>query len=201
MSASEAGTFGSKGAMRAAISAARARLTSDQRLDRSAAIAARVAGLDAFVRAGIVGLYAPLGAEVDTFGIARRALAAGKLLAWPRVLPHRRPLAFAACLPEALVSGPLGAREPPPGATAIALESIDCLLVPGVAFDARGGRLGRGGGHYDATLAALPAGRSRIGLAFEVQLVPEVPREPHDALLDAVVTELRVFVATPEPSH
>jgi 5-formyltetrahydrofolate cyclo-ligase len=71
------------------------------------------------------------------------------------------------------------------------------VLVPGVAFDARGRRLGRGRGHYDATLAGLPASARRVGLAFELQIVSAVPQEPHDALLDTIVTEARVLVPLP----
>jgi 5-formyltetrahydrofolate cyclo-ligase len=71
-------------------------------------------------------------------------------------------------------------------------SEIDCVVVPGVAFSPEGWRLGRGGGYYDATLAALPRAL-RVGVAFEVQLVPTVPREPHDVALDAVVTESRLL--------
>ena len=74
----------------------------------------------------------------------------------------------------------------------MALADLDLVLVPGVAFDGAGRRLGRGAGHYDATLAALgPRGRA-VGLAFEAQLLAEVPCEAHDAHLDALVTEARV---------
>ncbi len=73
------------------------------------------------------------------------------------------------------------------------LPSIDLIAVPGVAFDASGRRLGRGGGYYDATLAQLPAGAVRVGLAFEVQIVPSVPDEQHDATLDTVVTERMIY--------
>jgi 5-formyltetrahydrofolate cyclo-ligase len=67
------------------------------------------------------------------------------------------------------------------------------VVVPGVAFSQDGHRLGRGGGHYDATLAQMPRA-VRLGVAFEAQLVAELPREPHDAPLDAVVTESRVLL-------
>jgi 5-formyltetrahydrofolate cyclo-ligase len=100
---------------------------------------------------------------------------------------------FAACAPGEMVPGPIGAPEPPTWARSVPAESIDLFLVPGLAFDAAGGRLGRGGGHYDATLAAMPLRAPRIGLAFEAQIVPEVPREAHDVALDAVVTEDRVL--------
>jgi len=69
-------------------------------------------------------------------------------------------------------------------------------LLAAVAFDADGHRLGRGGGYYDATLAALPHAR-RVGLAFDLQLVPAVPCQPHDAAVDAVVTELRTLEPRP----
>lgn len=182
-----------KRALRAEVSEARLRLSAQDRAERSRRVADRVATLEAFARARILALYSSLGAEVDTSGIARRALEAGKVLAWPRVDPGARALEFASCLPEALVPGPLGSREPPGEADRVELGRIDCILVPGVAFDARGRRLGRGRGHYDATLAALPRRAVRIGLAFEVQVVPEVPREGHDVPLDAVVTEERVL--------
>lgn len=68
------------------------------------------------------------------------------------------------------------------------------ILVPGVAFDQRGARLGRGGGHYDRALAALPRA-IRVGLAFELQVIEEVPVDPWDQAMHYVVTEARVIVA------
>ncbi len=180
--------------LRARAMAARARLSPQERAEASRAAAERMAGLPAFARARTVALYAPLGAEMDTAEIGRCALAAGKAVVFPRAVPGERRLAFAACRMDETVPGPLGAREPPPGAPAVALAGIELVIVPLVAFDASARRLGRGGGHYDATLAALPRSTARVGLAFEVQRVPEVPAEPHDALLDAVVTERRVLL-------
>jgi len=183
--------------LRELVIAARARLTAAEREDASRRIADRLGGLDAFAAARTIALYAPIGAEVDTGEIVRRALAAGKALAWPRLPPGRLALEFAACDPEGLVAGPHRTREPPPGAPAVPLAAIDLVLVPGVAFDATGQRLGRGRGHYDATLVEMPARTARVGLCFEAQIVPGLPSEPHDAPLDAVVTELRVLVPSP----
>ena len=187
----------SKRALRAEMLAARQRLPPAEREASSLAIAQRVATLPAFGAARTLALYPAMGAEVDAAWIARRALAAGKRLAWPRLQPGALALSFASCLPEELVPGPAGTRGPPPGAPGVPLGEIDLVLVPGVAFDPRGLRLGRGRGHYDATLAALPRRTARVGLAFEVQLVAEVPREAHDAPLDAVVTERRVVWTSP----
>jgi len=156
-------------------------------------VATRLTALPAWDRAGTVALHAALGAEVGTAEIAHRATAAGKRIAWPRLAASGRAMEFAACGAADLVPGPSRALEPPASAPVVPPDAIDLAVVPGVAFDARGGRLGRGRGHYDATLALLRPGAARVGIAFEVQVVPEVPGEPHDVALDAVVTEKRVI--------
>ena len=76
-------------------------------------------------------------------------------------------------------------------------DEIGCVVLPGVGFSEDGHRLGRGGGYYDATLARMP-GAARVGVAFDVQLVPALPREAHDAALDAVVTETRTLLFSRE---
>jgi 5-formyltetrahydrofolate cyclo-ligase len=138
-----------------------------------------------------VAIYAPLGSEVDLLGVVA-GLGDGVRLLFPRSVAGDRRLRFAACGPGELVSGPLGAREPPPWAPDVPPGEIDCVLVPGLGFSLDGHRLGRGGGHYDATLAAMPRA-GRIGVAFEAQVVAALPREPHDATLDALVTEARTL--------
>ncbi|HEX8910501.1 MAG TPA: 5-formyltetrahydrofolate cyclo-ligase, partial [Anaeromyxobacteraceae bacterium] len=117
----------------------------------------------------------------------------GKRLAYPRVVRGEQALRFARCAADALVAGDHRTLEPPFGSEPIAPDEIELALVPGVAFDAACRRLGRGRGHYDATLTALAPGALRVGLAFELQIVPEVPAEAHDVALDAVVTEDRVL--------
>jgi 5-formyltetrahydrofolate cyclo-ligase len=140
-----------------------------------------------------VALYAAIGAEVDPSAIAAAAVAAGKRVVYPRFETGSHALRFARSALGELVAGPLRTLEPPPAAEPVAVSEIDLVLVPGVGFDAAGRRLGRGRGHYDATLAGLSSAAVRIGLAFEVQLVAEIPQEPHDEALDAVVTEERVL--------
>jgi 5-formyltetrahydrofolate cyclo-ligase len=85
--------------------------------------------------------------------------------------------------------GLLGIREPTEHCEAIALKRLDLVLVPGVAFDARGRRLGRGKGYYDRLLSDVRG--VRCGVAFDEQIVPEVPVGPRDALLNCVVTPSR----------
>jgi 5-formyltetrahydrofolate cyclo-ligase len=182
-----------KAALRAEVVAARRRLPPELRAEASRAIAARVAALPAFAAAATVASYPALGAEVDAAPLAAAALAAGKRIAWPRMVPGRIGLAFASCAPEELVPGPQGTRQPPPGAAEVPVASLDLVLVPGVAFDAEGHRLGRGGGYYDSALASLEGRALRIGLAFDCQIVPAVPLEPHDARVDLVATESRLL--------
>lgn len=182
-----------KRALRAALVGARLRLSPAERAARSERIAARVLGLEAFARARTVALYAALGAEVDPAAVGVAAAAAGMRVAYPRYETGSHALRFARAAVDELVPGPHRTREPPAAADPVDVSQLDLVLVPGVGFDAAGRRLGRGRGHYDATLAALPDRTVRIGLAFEVQLVPEVPQEPHDMALDAIVTEDRVL--------
>ena len=184
-----------KRALRERLLAARARVPPEERAAASRAIAERLESLPAWREARTVALYAAMGAEVDTAELARRALSAGKRIAWPRLAPSGPAMEFAACASAELVMGPARALEPPHSAPPVPIDTIDLVVVPGVAFDARGGRLGRGRGHYDATLAQFPRGTFRVGLAFESQLVSAVPSEPQDEPLDAVVTEARVLPA------
>lgn len=81
-------------------------------------------------------------------------------------------------------------REPQPGAYPdVAPAEVDLIVVPGLAFTRSGLRLGRGGGYYDRLLAQLSPRCMKIGVCFETQIVPELPIEPHDIRLDAVITE------------
>jgi 5-formyltetrahydrofolate cyclo-ligase len=88
-----------------------------------------------------------------------------------------------------LVVGAFQVREPVAGCPVVAMNRLDLALVPGLAFDARGHRLGRGKGFYDRLLAGFP-GRT-VGVAFDFQVVAQVPVEPHDIALNAVVTPTR----------
>jgi 5-formyltetrahydrofolate cyclo-ligase len=131
-----------------------------------------------------VALYFALPDEVPTDLLLRELLQRGH----PILLPRIAAVDFAACTESsALVEGPLGVREPPAWASPRALAPDDLILVPGVAFDEQGGRLGRGGGWYDRALAAH--GGEVFGIAFHFQLVPAVPVDPWDRGVCGVFTE------------
>lgn len=168
-------------------------LTAGERASAEARIAEEVMALLAKVPAGrVVALYAAKGSEVATVAIDARARAAGLRVAYPIVESGVRRLAFAEARIDELVPGPFGLREPGASAARVALAEIAAFVIPGVAFDRSGGRIGWGRGHYDATLAAAPAAL-RIGLAFECQVLDRVERDPHDAVLHHVVTEVASY--------
>lgn len=182
-------TSDEKRALRERLVHARSALPAAQRASASQAAAEVLESLAAWRGARVVALYFPVGAEVDTAHLAQSALQAGKRVAWPRTRPGEIALEFASCLPPDLIAGALGTRQPPLDAAIVPIGDLDLVVVPGVAFDRDGHRLGRGGGYYDATLALLAKRTVRVGLAFELQLVSAVPCEPHDAQVDGVVTE------------
>src|SRR5690606_18813616 len=95
--------------------------------------------------------------------------------------------------PGSLPAGRFGVRAPSPQARAVPLAEIDLILVPGLAFDTEGNRLGRGAGFYDRFLATREgAAPPACGVCFEAQLVDRIPTEPWDVPMNAVVTERRL---------
>lgn len=166
-----------------------------ERATASLAIARGVGALlDARLVAGdVLAVYQAKGSEVDTFAIAEHARARGLVLAYPRVVTGDRLLAFHRVTADELVPGSLGLSEPRTDAPVIELAQIAAFVIPGLAFDTRGGRTGWGMGHYDATLARATGATLRIGIAFECQLVDRVPHDPHDIAMTHVVTEAATY--------
>ncbi len=140
-----------------------------------------------------VGLYAAKASELDATPLALALRARGCTILYPRAEVATHTLAFVRVDDEAaLVPGAYGVREP--RGDAVALDELDAIVAPGLGFDEQGGRLGFGAGYYDRVLAAF-AGLT-VGLAFEAQIVPRLPREPHDRSVRLVVTERRVLRAS-----
>ena len=136
-----------------------------------------------------VALYAPLGSEMDTGPLAAELKRRGLRLALPRVDAEAQPLVFHAWSPgDALAPDLQGCQAPSADAEIV---EPDLFILPLVAFDRTGGRLGQGGGYYDRTLAAL-RGHTRplfVGLAFAGQETQRVPVDAHDQKLDGILTE------------
>ena len=183
---------GSRGkpATRRTLLARRDALTDRERADKSVEICARAAALvtDRCAAGSIVAIYAAKGTEVATAALDA-ALRGTFELVYPRVIDGARALAFHPAQLGELVASRYGLREPAPASPEVAISDIAAFVVPGLAFDRSGHRVGWGKGHYDATFASARAATLKIGLAFACQVVDQVPREPHDIPLDVVVTE------------
>jgi len=136
--------------------------------------------------------YAGFGSEIDTLPFNRALLQRGLSLTLPRVEHPAGGLVLYRVrdLATDLVPGVWGIPEPDPHrCDVLSPFEIDWMLLPGLAFDRRGGRLGYGGGYYDRLLPQLPARSKRIAAAFQCQIVDAVPRGPHDVLMDRLITE------------
>jgi 5-formyltetrahydrofolate cyclo-ligase len=178
--------------LRRRIAALRRALTQDARTARSNAMCGHLASLEEVERARVVACYMPLRFEAAPTAFMEAALAAGKVVALPRVDPLTNQLILHRYeAGDALEESAFMVREPVASAPLVAPQDVDVILVPGLAFDGVGRRLGYGQGYYDRLLGSLRA--LRIGLAFDFQLLAEVPSFEHDLPVDAVVTDRRVL--------
>jgi 5-formyltetrahydrofolate cyclo-ligase len=160
-----------------------------------AAICRRVQELPEWQAAETVFLYLDFRGEVSTKALVETLLEHGKKVCAPVTRPVERQM-----LPVRLLAldevrqGAYGIREPLFREEALVdAEQIDLVILPGVGFDRAGGRLGYGGGYYDRFLPKLSAKAKKIALAYECQVLPELPREPHDVRVDLLVTEKGVW--------
>jgi 5-formyltetrahydrofolate cyclo-ligase len=134
--------------------------------------------------------FSALADEPDISPLVDEALREGKLVGLPRFdastgsYHAARIVQRTDCTP-----GKFGALEPNAGCPAIPLNHLDLVLVPGIAFDLAGRRLGRGKGFYDRLLAEVRG--HKCGVAFDVQIVAQIPEEPHDVRVDSIVTPTR----------
>jgi 5-formyltetrahydrofolate cyclo-ligase len=180
--------------LRKDMKAALAAMAAEDAAAASRAACAAAVALEEFRDARAVMLYSPIPGEVDCVPIARAAWGAGKIVLLPKVLLAERrmtPVRWLSADDEMRV-GSFGIGEPASG-EAWPIEEIDLIVVPAVAYDRAGRRLGRGGGFYDRFLAQSGLRAVTCGLAFARQVVEELPAEPHDYPVEIVVTDREVF--------
>ena len=178
-----------KASLRARLLAARARLSAEQRAEAARAIRDTLLSRPEVQMAGTIAAYYSVGAEPDTRGLVYALWKRGSYVVLP-VLRADGDLDWASYEgPDSLVPGPRGLREPgepPRGVGAVA--RADVVLVPALAVDQAGNRLGRGGGSYDRALARVGPLIPLIALIYDGELVDHVPAEPHDVPVRAAVS-------------
>jgi 5-formyltetrahydrofolate cyclo-ligase len=162
---------------------------SERRFAKSVDICHKLFLLDEIQNARTIMFYASFDGEVDTFEMMKQARQLGKKIALPKIVRDRNML-LPALVPllDKLENGPFGIKQPPLDAPAVALDDLDAVVVPGVAFDRHSNRLGRGGGYYDRFMQSLPSHVPTIGLAFDFQIVEQIPSlEAHDRPVSVVL--------------
>lgn len=180
-----------KAALRKQIRAVLLHLSPATRAAISAQICARLQEQEFWQKAASVLFFAPLPGEPELWPLLEASMAAGKTVALPRFDAAEQ--SYVACrvqnLRSEIVNGHFGAREPHPGCVEIPLGRLDLVLVPGVAFDLNGNRLGRGKGFYDRLLPETR--KCKCGVAFDEQMVAEVPTGALDVPMDFILTPTR----------
>jgi len=135
--------------------------------------------------------FAPLPGELDLWPLLEESVPAEKTVALPWFDPAAQAYRArrVATLAGEIVTGKFGVREPAASCPEIPLDAFDLVLVPGVAFDLSGNRLGRGQGFYDRLLANISG--VKCGVGYDFQLLEKIPAEPHDAKVNYILTPTR----------
>lgn len=192
-----------KAALRQKIQNLKEALREEDRLAWSAILQEEIMKKKEWQEAPVVFSYLTLGKEVDTLPLIREALSQGKRVYIPVILRDEEGRSQMEAsellnLEEDLAPGTLGILEPRKESLRIRdPRDIAFLLLPGLAFDTRGGRLGYGGGYFDAFLPRLSPRCTLLAAAFSFQVVDEVPMEPHDLKIPALLTEQGPIPITP----
>lgn len=180
--------------LRTALRALRKGLSPPEVTTKSRLIAERLFAFPLFLQAPTLVLYNADENEVVTEAIWREALKQGKNVYYPRITVDRENLEFVQRHPEdTLISGTFGILIPPGDEILSNLQPTAVVLTPGVGFDLRGNRLGRGKGYYDRAFRGVLAGAMRVALAYELQIVPEIPTGPDDERVQWIMTEERLM--------
>ena len=183
----------SKSQIRAQVRPEIKRVSSGERLRLSELACERLQQQKPWQIARAILFYAPMVDELDVSLLWPAAVSERKVIALPQFSPEkgeyvaRRPLNAS----QPLARGQFGIPEPPPDSPPLSLNPLDLVLVPGVAFDLSGRRLGRGYGYYDRMLAKVRG--IKCGVAFDQQVKAELPAESHDVRVDCILTPTRWF--------
>lgn len=148
-----------------------------------------------YKRASVIFAFVSFASEVDTKRLIQYAINDNKTICVPRVISRAE--GFITYKINGLMDleeGFYGILEPKLSCEIMNNEKIDFILMPGVAFDRIGGRIGYGGGFYDRYLAGLTRNIDKIALAYDMQIIDKIPMEVHDSHIDGIITEREVII-------
>jgi len=172
------------------------KLSVDEIVEKNAAIDNRLFEFANFLEATIVLLYVNAAGEVATNRIIKKCYDFGKMVILPafNVETGAATLMKVDNLDTDLVPGSRGILEPDTAkCKVVPIECIDIAIIPGIAFDEKGSRLGNGEGYYDRLIPDLPVTTRKVALTLENQMAPQVPMESHDKHVDIIITDKRII--------
>lgn len=171
-------------------------LSEKEVIEKTARVERRLLEFANFLEARIVMLYINSAYEVSTARIIETCLNFRKIVVLPAFKPEKRQMKLLKVdkLETDLKPGLSGIPEPDEElCKKVPIDRIDLAIIPGIVFDEKGGRIGKGEGYYDKLISKLPVTTRKVSLAFECQVVSQVPMESHDKYVDIIVTEDRVI--------
>ena len=167
-----------------------------ERAEKTKAIEDRLFDFANFLEANISLLYMNGRYEVETKNIINKTLEYNKIVVLPAYTmeKHKTRLMKIDNMDTNLISGPKGVLEPDENkCKEVPIECIDIAIIPGIAFDEKGARIGSGTGFYDRLIPELPITTRKVALAFEDQIIQQIPMESHDKHVDIIVTNERII--------
>ena len=185
-----------KDEIRGNVEKALAALSDKEIKDKAQRIEKRLFEFANFLEANIALLYINSICEVNSLEIIKRCLNYKKIVILPAFVTTKYEMKLMKIdnLETDLTLGPRNILEPDPNqCNIVPIECIDIAIIPGVAFDEKGGRIGSGDGYYDRLIPKLPITTRKVALTFEDQIVPQIQMETHDRHVDIIITEKRII--------
>lgn len=171
-------------------------LSENDKLNKIKQMEGRLFSFANFREANIALLYISRYDKFDIKDIVKQSIASNKISVLPAFDAEKKEMTLMKIdnLETDVIVGPGGCAEPDPARCKIVpYESIDIAIIPGLAFDEKGGRIGIGEGYYDRLIPKLPTTTRKVVLAFEEQVIPLVPMEAHDKYVDIIITDKRII--------
>ena len=185
-----------KADIRKEIAAAIGRLSADELAEKTSLIENRLFNFANFLEAKIALMYIENPNEVKSAEIIRRTFDKNKIVVLPLVKTDTKKFKLFKIddFAKDLKPGQNGILQPDPGrCRTVPIDCIDIAIIPGVAFDEKGGRIGSGDGYYDRFIPHLPVTTRKVALALDDQIIPQVPIESHDKHVDIIITDKRII--------